>query len=438
MKIFTRIFLRVAVLALLTACTPKVRFAPGQIPTAPATTQEDIRLGLSVMQHGFKDHKILTDPKYVKRLDLILSRMFPNVPSSDLWRTYIVDDDTDNAMTAPGKFIFVFKGIMDSTESDDELAGILAHEIGHRLAAHEIPTEEENIAKALTGIVVLATGIATARQPYATNQKVAENMAGMQESLAPVTFYPYSQVKEKEADLIGIFLMADSGFNPAHFARYWQKRSTRPEARQHERFSYRTTHPPDSERYAAAMMQMQMAETRYKAALARIAEEDKKPKSQKKKTSPYVPSAVQMAALSQALTKSEQYDFETARNISKELTDSSPRFEEAWTTYGLSLYRMGKITEARNIFEKSLKHLPESSNLIYNSGCMNALLGNSGPALNQVKKALSLDPSLANLAKDDPDLSSLRDNQQFKDLLVLSPSNSGGTGKATYSINSST
>jgi predicted Zn-dependent protease len=52
------------------------------------------------------------------------------------WQFKIIDDDTIDAFALPGGFIYVTRGLMQSLHSEPELAGILAHEIGHVVMRH--------------------------------------------------------------------------------------------------------------------------------------------------------------------------------------------------------------------------------------------------------------------------------------------------------------
>ena len=100
-------------------------------------------------------------------------------------------------MAVPGGFIYVFKGLLDFMPSDDELAGVLGHEVGHIVKRHSVKQVEKQMA------LTLLTIILTKGQGFiladATMQAL---MAG------------YSRSDEREADEQGFTLTNKAGFNP--------------------------------------------------------------------------------------------------------------------------------------------------------------------------------------------------------------------------------
>src|SRR5687767_7947666 len=91
--------------------------------------------------------KLLKDPELQKRIDTIGNRIAAIVNDTKLpvtygssvlvpydYKFYIVDDNDVNAFSLPGGFIYLNKGLLKYMQSDEELAGVLGHEIIH--AAH--------------------------------------------------------------------------------------------------------------------------------------------------------------------------------------------------------------------------------------------------------------------------------------------------------------
>ena len=71
-------------------------------------------------------------------LDELGDRLAAHVESPYTFRWYLVDDPQVNALAAPGGHVVVFTGLVRATESAEELAGVLAHEMEHVLLRHSL------------------------------------------------------------------------------------------------------------------------------------------------------------------------------------------------------------------------------------------------------------------------------------------------------------
>jgi tetratricopeptide (TPR) repeat protein len=107
---------------------------------------------------------------------------------------------------------------------------------------------------------------------------------------------------------------------------------------------------------------------------------------------------------------------------------------EAYTTSawegnapGFQAYQEGDYTRALELFEAGSREFPESGTPIYNIACMNALMGNREKALDALRRALERDPDgrLRELAQEDSDLDSLREDPEF--LAIAGKSDPVGT-----------
>jgi predicted Zn-dependent protease len=130
------------------------------------------------------------------------------------WSIKIIDDpETVNAWAMAGGKMALYTGLVKKIKpSDDELAQVLGHEIGHALAKHS--AEQMSVAMA-SQVGVLAVGIA------AENKGLALTGASLAAALA--IQMPNSRAAESEADRIGIELAAKAGYNPRAAVTLWQK-----------------------------------------------------------------------------------------------------------------------------------------------------------------------------------------------------------------------
>lgn len=145
-------------------------------------------------------------------------RLRPEAAKWD-WEVRVIEEPkTVNAFAMAGGKIAVYSGMWERLKAtDDDLAQVLGHEIGHAIAAHT----RERISIAMgTGLVTAIAGAAVA----ARNPEL-ENLAlqGTALAAALAITLPNSRTSETEADAIGIELAARAGFDPQAAVSLWEK-----------------------------------------------------------------------------------------------------------------------------------------------------------------------------------------------------------------------
>lgn len=120
------------------------------------------------------------------------------------WRFTLLDTPMVNAMALPGGYVYVTRGILERMNSEDELAGVIAHEMAHITARHTA----QRISQAQLAQLGLMVGSILAG-PAAT-----QTWGGLAELGAGLLFQRYSRQQETQADLLGTAYMTEAGFNP--------------------------------------------------------------------------------------------------------------------------------------------------------------------------------------------------------------------------------
>lgn len=422
-----RSFITLAILTVCVGCGPGIRFRPGEIPVPTETHPEYIQAGNQLHQELLRTHSVLRDPAAERRVTRILDKLFDATPSMGHWTVTILDDPQVNAMTTPGNYIYVYKGMLDQARSDDELAAVLAHEIGHRLAQHELKTSEEKWGEAMATLATIAAGAAIASAQGTTARDVEEVMNATSALGAGLTTLRYSKDQEREADQIGVFLLADAGINPMAAADLWAGQIAAQGAGGNDFFS---THPLHEDRYAMAVNLFPVAQARYEAA--------RKSGSRSKRTKslpPPSPAVVfQIAKAQEAMANN---DLHTASTIAHSLTSQAPSSPEVYNLLGHVTALKGDTTKAFKAFKKGLTLEPDNAYLLYNLGCMYARQGDRPKALQSLEKAFLRNPNLVDGARSDPDLASLYDDPEFTALLERPyvPTAPTDVGRNTFSVN---
>lgn len=231
--------LRVAILALVLlntiACARK-NITPGEVPPPPGKVDSTIVQGsvkaVSGMayQEGSTLVKTGADWNRVKRIMDKISKAADMGPYP--YPIFIAKNDdpaTANAFIYEGNTVVVYSSLLTALKSDAELATVLAHETGHMLGKHhEDKTEEER--EGTLGILTSVAGtVASVGVSVATGSSGLGSMAGDVTSAG--TGYigkgafvkAYSRDMEREADTIGIVLMAKAGYDPREAVSLWRR-----------------------------------------------------------------------------------------------------------------------------------------------------------------------------------------------------------------------
>lgn len=156
------------------------------------------------------------------------------------WEFALFQNDEANAWALPGGKIGVYTGIFKVAKTQDELAGVIAHEVGHVISRHH----DERITRqvlAQTGLGV-AGALAGARYGDAASQTTGQLGGAL---LQGAFLLPNSRDQETEADVVGQQLMAKAGFDPNGAVALWRNMAAVGGARPPQWLS---THPDPNSR----------------------------------------------------------------------------------------------------------------------------------------------------------------------------------------------
>jgi len=189
-----------------------------------------------------QEGKLSDNPALIRRVNQITERLVAQAivmrPDSAgwSWSVAVIDDpETVNAWCMAGGRMAIYTGLIDQIEAtEDEIAQVMGHEIGHALANHT--AEKMSVAMA-SMIGVAAVGIASENKGAA--------MAGAAAAATLAITLPNSRTAETEADRIGIELAAKAGYDPAAAVTLWRKMNNVPGGQPPQ---FLSTHPSPENR----------------------------------------------------------------------------------------------------------------------------------------------------------------------------------------------
>ena len=209
------------------AVQPK-RVQHGTIPVAFAPTEEEEAYGKRVFTSLSEDFPIDTSGARREMLSGVFNHLAESasVNPGD-WQVLLFDaPDIADIRAVQGNYIFVWSGVFDVTENDDELAGLLASEMAHELARHTDPVEFVmasellfGIADAVTtvGLMLLTQGVVTISGTGMTRWAYVEA-----KDLDPVDrVYNEEQVEDMAA--IALLILETSNYSTDGLLQFWRR-----------------------------------------------------------------------------------------------------------------------------------------------------------------------------------------------------------------------
>lgn len=197
---------------------------------------------------------LVDDPLLVEWVQRVGEDIAAVSPRPDVRYVFtITDTDEMNAFAAPGGFIFVTRGLLDEVSSDDELAGVLAHEMGHVAERHGMKQLEKQ---------VLALGLLSTIK----SEKYQDLLLALQ-FVDLVVSLKYSRDLEGRADRFGVEHTYRAGYDPAGLVSFFEHLLAR-EKRSPSRLEvFFSTHPPTRERLDRARLSRWLQEPDYETVL---------------------------------------------------------------------------------------------------------------------------------------------------------------------------
>ena len=176
------------------------------------TPQQEIALGLQAAPEMAAEFGGLhPDQQAQAFLDEVCRGLIANSDAGDAEWPYecslLVDDQTINAFALPGGQVFLTLGLYNELQTEGQLAGVLAHEIGHAVARHSAQQiARDQLTQGLTGAAVIA-----AYDPQNPNSMATSQIALVVGQLLTMR---YSREHELEADRLGVRFMSEAGYDP--------------------------------------------------------------------------------------------------------------------------------------------------------------------------------------------------------------------------------
>jgi len=208
---------------------------------------KQVAMGRAYSQQVEHGAKMVSDPVVTEYINRIGQNLVRNSDAKVPFTIKVIDTDEVNAFALPGGFFYVNSGLILSADNEAELAGVMAHEIGHVAACHVAREQTRgNIVNLASIPLIFVPG------GWAVYQ-------GTQAALSigvPLTFMKFSRNFEAEADFLGMEYMYKAGYDPQSFISFFEKIEAQEKKKPGTLAKAFASHPMTPDRVAAAQNEM--------------------------------------------------------------------------------------------------------------------------------------------------------------------------------------
>src|SRR6266536_4138958 len=215
----------------------------GSIAKMSGSTEKEVRLGRELATEVDRQAKFIDDPLITEYVNRVGQNIVLHSDAKVPFTIKVIDSDEVNAFALPGGFFYVNKGLILAADNEAELAGVMAHEIGHVAARHAM----ENQAKMQAMYIGMLAGILLGGGIIG---HVLYNGGGFFEGMA---FMHFSRGAEEEADRLGVQYMWAAGYDPTAMATMFEKLEAKNKKKPGTIARMFMDHPAPADRRAAAL-----------------------------------------------------------------------------------------------------------------------------------------------------------------------------------------
>jgi len=217
----------------------------------------EAQIGRQIYSGLVQSGSVITDPEIQEYMQDTGMRLVSHAGiDGQRFQFFVVDNPVINAFALPGGYIGIHTGLLLATETESELAGVLAHEISHVTQRHisraVFANQRASTISLAAMLGAILVGVATGADPG-----LIQGAIGATQGMAAEQQISFTRSNEKEADRVGLDLLADSGYDPMGMPDFFETmgRSTATLS-ENKAPEFLLTHPVSTDR---------MAETRDRA-----------------------------------------------------------------------------------------------------------------------------------------------------------------------------
>lgn len=199
---------------------------------------KEVALGRMYAAEIEKEIKLVDDPLVTEYINRVGQNIVNHSDAKVPFTIKVVDSDEVNAFALPGGYFYVNRGLMLAADNESELAGVMAHEIGHVAARHVVENQgkQQVLQYGMIAGIIFGGGILA---------PILQNGGGFIQALIGSK---YGRGAEVEADKLGVQYMWAAGYDPNGMATMFEKLAAMNKKKPNGFIKLFMTHPPSIER----------------------------------------------------------------------------------------------------------------------------------------------------------------------------------------------
>ena len=224
----------------------------GSPADAVLSKNEENQLGRAIMRQIRASGELVEDPQVTEYINEIGHRIAAqaNVDGSHEFSFFVVDNPVINAFALPGGFIGVHTGLLEATRNEDELAGVLAHEVAHVTQRHIARSIHASQRQSILSTAIMLGAILAGAAGVGGD--AMQGAIAVAQGSAAQSQINFTRQNEYEADRVGISALAAAGFNPQGMGSFFEVMSRGMTPHEYRMPEFLRTHPVSSARIAEA------------------------------------------------------------------------------------------------------------------------------------------------------------------------------------------
>jgi Zn-dependent protease with chaperone function len=209
--------------------------------------QQDVEMGREVSRQAERELQMLNDRQANAYVDALGRRLAAHAPGEKYpYQFKIVNDKAINAFALPGGFVYVNRGALEAADNEAQIAGVIAHEIGHVALRHGTNQASKAYAAQIP-LAILGGALG--------NNSVGGVLAQLGVSFATSSLLlKYSRDAESQADLMGTQILYDSGYDPKAMVEFFEKIQAESKGRA---IQFLSDHPNPGNRISSVQREIQ-------------------------------------------------------------------------------------------------------------------------------------------------------------------------------------
>ncbi|MCG6967842.1 MAG: M48 family metalloprotease [Chromatiaceae bacterium] len=330
--------------------------------------RQERELGKAFMRSVRSSQKVMDDPLLTDYLQFLGQKLVNSSAGHGTpFSFFLIEDPQINAFAGPGGYIGVYTGLLLTTETESELAAVLAHEIAHVTQQHLMRTWESASNMTIPNAAILLAAVllgAAVGGDAAAAAAIGGQAALIQQQIN------FTRANEQEADRVGIETLAQTGFEPRAMPSFFDRMAKANRVYASKLPEFLMTHPVTTSRTADAMGRAEQYPYRQTTGDLRY-------------------HLARVNLLQRQIDRPE----EAVRELKLMLEDGRFRNEDAMR-YGIALAQIrAKTLEApTQALDQLLKSHPNTAEFIVSRAEIDALKGDNAAALRRLEAGLADSP----------------------------------------------